>query len=51
MQSSALFRYILRRVLQAIPVILGVVILCFLMLQLAPGDLATSELVDRVEVE
>ncbi|MEM7225876.1 MAG: ABC transporter permease [Pseudomonadota bacterium] len=41
MQGSALLRYILRRVLQAIPVILGVVILCFLMLQLAPGDLAT----------
>jgi peptide/nickel transport system permease protein len=41
MQGSTLLRYILRRVLQAIPVVLGVVVLCFLMLQLAPGDLAT----------
>ena len=36
-----ILKYILRRLLQAIPVILGVVMLCFLMLQLAPGDLAT----------
>ena len=41
MQSSSLFKYILRRILQAVPVVLGVVTLCFLLLQLAPGDLAT----------
>jgi peptide/nickel transport system permease protein len=40
MQGSALLRYILRRILQAFPVIMGVVMLCFMMLQLAPGDLA-----------
>ena len=41
MRGIALIRYILRRLLQTVPVILGVVVLCFLMLQLAPGDLAT----------
>ncbi|MCG8436299.1 MAG: ABC transporter permease [Gammaproteobacteria bacterium] len=41
MLGNPLLRYIARRLLQAIPVILGVVMLCFLMLQLAPGDLAT----------
>lgn len=41
MQSPSLVRYILRRILQAVPVVLGVVTLCFLLLQLAPGDLAT----------
>ena len=41
MGSARLLRYVLRRLLQAIPVILGVVILNFLMLQLAPGDAAT----------
>src|SRR5262245_18601925 len=39
--SGALLRYILRRLVQIIPVVLGVVILNFLLLQLAPGDLAT----------
>jgi peptide/nickel transport system permease protein len=41
MQGSSLLKYILRRILQAVPVVLGVIVLCFLMLQLAPGDLAT----------
>jgi peptide/nickel transport system permease protein len=41
MGSARLLRYVLRRLLQAIPVILGVVILNFLLLQLAPGDAAT----------
>ncbi len=41
MQGSRLLKYIVIRLLQAIPVILGVIVLCFLMLQLAPGDLAT----------
>jgi len=41
MGSSRLGRYVLRRLLQAIPVVLGVVILNFLLLQLAPGDAAT----------
>jgi len=40
MTGAGLYRYIFWRLLQAVPVILGVTILCFLMLQLAPGDLA-----------
>jgi peptide/nickel transport system permease protein len=40
MSGTALVRYIGWRLLQAIPVILGVIILCFLLLQLAPGDMA-----------
>ena len=40
-QSPSIVKYILRRILQAVPVVLGVVTLCFLLLQLAPGDLAT----------
>lgn len=41
MRGAALPRYILRRLLQTVPVVLGVVVLNFLLLQLAPGDLAT----------
>ncbi|MCL4765248.1 MAG: ABC transporter permease [Hyphomicrobiaceae bacterium] len=41
MRGAPLVRYILRRLLQVVPVVLGVVILNFLLLQLAPGDLAT----------
>jgi peptide/nickel transport system permease protein len=41
MGGARLLRYVVRRLLQAIPVILGVVILNFLLLQLAPGDAAT----------
>jgi len=41
MGSARLLRYVFRRLLQAIPVVLGVVILNFLLLQLAPGDAAT----------
>jgi peptide/nickel transport system permease protein len=41
MSSARLLRYVLRRLLQAIPVVLGVVVLNFLLLQLAPGDAAT----------
>jgi peptide/nickel transport system permease protein len=40
MTGNRLLRYVLWRLLQAVPVILGVTILCFLLLQLAPGDLA-----------
>jgi len=40
MTGTRLLRYLVRRLLQAIPVILGVTVLCFLMLQLAPGDMA-----------
>lgn len=40
MTGARLLRYLLWRLLQAVPVILGVTVLCFLMLQLAPGDLA-----------
>jgi len=41
MRGTALLFYILRRLLQTVPVVLGVVVLNFLLLQLAPGDLAT----------
>jgi len=41
MRGGRLIRYILLRLLQAIPVVLGVVVLNFLLLQLAPGDAAT----------
>jgi peptide/nickel transport system permease protein len=41
MGGARLLRYVLRRLVQAIPVVLGVVILNFLLLQLAPGDAAT----------
>ncbi len=41
MKSGSLGTYVARRLLQTIPVILGVVIVNFLLLQLAPGDLAT----------
>lgn len=40
MTGARLLRYLIWRLVQAVPVILGVTILCFLMLQLAPGDLA-----------
>lgn len=40
MSGARLLRYLLWRLLQAVPVILGVTVMCFLMLQLAPGDLA-----------
>ncbi len=33
--------YILRRLLQAVPIVIGIVVLNFLLLQLAPGDAAT----------
>ncbi|MGZ6983067.1 MAG: ABC transporter permease, partial [Ilumatobacteraceae bacterium] len=38
------FAYILRRLLQAIPVVLGVTILCFFMIHLVPGDPARTML-------
>ena len=41
MGGARLLRYVVRRLLQAIPVVLGVVVLNFLLLQLAPGDAAT----------
>jgi peptide/nickel transport system permease protein len=41
MGGGRLLRYVIRRLLQAIPVVLGVVVLNFLLLQLAPGDAAT----------
>jgi peptide/nickel transport system permease protein len=41
MGPARLLRYVVRRLLQAIPVLLGVVVLNFLLLQLAPGDAAT----------
>lgn len=41
MRGAPLLKYIFRRLLQVVPVVIGVVILNFLLLQLAPGDLAT----------
>jgi peptide/nickel transport system permease protein len=41
MGGARLLRYVIRRLLQAVPVVLGVVVLNFLLLQLAPGDAAT----------
>lgn len=41
MRGSRLVRYALLRLVQAVPVVLGVVVLNFLLLQLAPGDAAT----------
>ena len=41
MGQTRLLRFVLGRLVQAIPVVLGVVVLNFLLLQLAPGDAAT----------
>jgi peptide/nickel transport system permease protein len=41
MKSGSLGGYIVRRLIQTVPVVIGVVIVNFLLLQLAPGDLAT----------
>ncbi|MCU0818161.1 MAG: ABC transporter permease [Beijerinckiaceae bacterium] len=41
MRGRRLARFILIRLFQAVPVVLGVVVLNFLLLQLAPGDAAT----------
>ena len=41
MKSGSLGGYIVRRLVQTVPVVFGVVIVNFLLLQLAPGDLAT----------
>lgn len=41
MGNARLLSYVTRRLLQSIPVLLGVVALNFLLLQLAPGDAAT----------
>ena len=37
---AVLLRYLVRRLAQAIPIVLGIVVLNFLLLQLAPGDAA-----------
>jgi peptide/nickel transport system permease protein len=41
MKSGSLGGYVVRRLIQTVPVVFGVVIVNFLLLQLAPGDLAT----------
>jgi len=41
MKSGSLGGYIVRRLVQTVPVVFGVVTVNFLLLQLAPGDLAT----------
>jgi len=41
MKSGSLGGYIVRRLVQTVPVVIGVVIVNFMLLQLAPGDLAT----------
>ena len=40
MSPTVLLKYLLRRLAQAVPIILGIVVLNFLLLQLAPGDAA-----------
>lgn len=53
---SALIRYALRRLVEAVPILLGIVTLIFLLLHLAPGDPATAyfnpnvspEIIDRM---
>jgi peptide/nickel transport system permease protein len=42
-----LARYIIRRLLQGIPLVFGVTIVCFLMIQLAPGDAAEFAISQR----
>lgn len=44
-------RYILRRLLQLVPVLLGISLLVFLFLQLIPGDPAVTLLGDRATLE
>ena len=41
MGGARLLRYVVRRLMQAVPVVLAVAVLNFLLLQLAPGDAAT----------
>ncbi len=56
---SSLGRYILRRLLYALPTLLGVTVVIFLLVRLIPGDparlvaglLATNEEVERIRVE
>lgn len=40
MSATTLLRYLARRLVQAVPIVLGIVLLNFLLLQLAPGDAA-----------
>ena len=40
MSATTLLRYLARRLAQAVPIVLGIVLLNFLLLQLAPGDAA-----------
>lgn len=40
MSATTLLRYLARRIVQAVPIVLGIVLLNFLLLQLAPGDAA-----------
>ena len=46
-----MWRYILRRLLQAIPVALGVTVLVFFLIHLVPGDPARTILGNRATVE
>jgi peptide/nickel transport system permease protein len=54
--GCALIRFALRRLLQAVPILVGIVTLIFLLLHLAPGDAATAyfnpnvspEIIDRM---
>jgi peptide/nickel transport system permease protein len=39
--GSRTFRFVLRRLLQTVPIVLGIVVLNFLLLHLAPGDAAS----------
>lgn len=54
-----MFSYILRRILYTIPIALGVTVICFLLVQLGPGDPinallpedASQEMIDQVKAE
>ncbi|MEJ2337482.1 MAG: ABC transporter permease [Gemmatimonadales bacterium] len=56
MALPALIRYVARRLLEAVPILIGIVTLIFLLLHLAPGDPATAyfnpnvspEIIDRM---
>src|SRR5918999_6567563 len=50
-RSSTMIRYVARRLLLAIPVLLGIMTAVFVMIQLIPGDPATAMAGDKGSVE
>ncbi len=37
------FSYVLRRLLQAVPTVLGILVVTFVLIQMAPGDAADND--------